>query len=201
MPTAAIIAIIVVVLLVLWAVVGGGRRDKAVAAARRKAAEVEKHAAADPDWGLMHEAAEFGITLDIPADQVTAPGQAAGRFTGSMMRVETYGQINRRVTATRLALIGVFALAATKQQDDRELYLTVEGDGFQIAARVEAALTPVAREFAAAYNTRSGALTSTANGSSSGGVAGQLAELGRLHDDGKLSDDEFAAAKAQLLAQ
>jgi hypothetical protein len=42
--------------------------------------------------------------------------------------LEEYGQLRERVTATRLAALGVFALASKKKVDDRELMLIVETD-------------------------------------------------------------------------
>lgn len=48
-------------------------------------------------------------------------------LAGATARVETAGQIERRVTAARLVALGVFAFAAKKNRDDRDLFLTVEG--------------------------------------------------------------------------
>ena len=193
-----VIGLLIVTALVYWAVVGGGNRDKDLLRIREETAAFQRRAKDDPDWAFTEHAKTLGLTIDLPADTVTAPGQADGRFTGSLLRVETLGQINRRVTLTRVALVGIFALAAQKKEDDRELYLTVEGDGFQIAVRVEPQYAEGARRFAAAYNTRSGGLAKT-DPTATAGIASQLADLGRMHAAGQLTDDEFATAKAQLL--
>lgn len=56
----------------------------------------------------------------------TANGEVVD-LTGAVARVETTGELRRRVTVTRLAATGVFALAAKKKVDDRTVFLTVEG--------------------------------------------------------------------------
>lgn len=200
MPPAAIVGIIVVVLLILWAVVGGGNRDKQVAEARKNAAAFQQRAAVEPEWALTESARSFGLTLDLAADQISAPGQAAGRFAGSRLDVETLGDLGRDKTLRNIVLLGVIG-AMMPSKDEREMYLTVVGDGFQLAARVPAQLGEQARQFAAAYNTRSGALSAPPRSAPAGGVAGQLAELGRMQAAGQLTDEEFAAAKARLLSQ
>lgn len=42
------------------------------------------------------------------------------------VRVERAGELDRRVTATRVAALGLLALAAKKKEDTRTDYLTVE---------------------------------------------------------------------------
>ena len=84
-------------------------------------------------------------------------------LAGLTARVEDSGTLNRRITATRLATIGVFALAAKKKQDDREVYLTIEGNDVAIVRTVQFKKTPSAgtqaREFAAKLNMLSRQLT------------------------------------------
>lgn len=46
---------------------------------------------------------------------------------GASARIDTAGEIRRRVTVTRAATMGVFALAARKKVDDEVVYLTIEG--------------------------------------------------------------------------
>ena len=45
------------------------------------------------------------------------------------VRYETAGDLHRRFTATRIALVGVFALAFRKTKDDRTAFVTVDVDG------------------------------------------------------------------------
>lgn len=65
-------------------------------------------------------------------------------------RVETAGQIQERVTATRLLATGIFAFALKKKKDARELYLTVEGDGWGFVVDVDPNKGAQARQFAMA---------------------------------------------------
>lgn len=65
-------------------------------------------------------------------------GQGAAPVAGLRGSVETAGQLRSRYTMTRIATLGIFALAAKKKRDERQLFLTVEGDGvafvFEVAA-------------------------------------------------------------------
>jgi hypothetical protein len=156
---AVFLGIAAVVLLILWAVVGGGKRDKAVSKAKRDAAAFKARAATDPDWALTETARTFGLALDLAADTVTAAEQATGRFSGSTVAVETLGDVDRSQTLRNVVYFGAAGLLVPKK-DGREIYLTVTGDGFQIAARADGDRGDDARRFAATYNTRSGALRS-----------------------------------------
>ena len=71
--------------------------------------------------------------------------------TGAVARVEQAADVQKRVTATRLVALGVFAFAAKKQTG--HVYLTVEGDGFEFMVEVDAKKDSDARKFAAKVNT------------------------------------------------
>lgn len=73
--------------------------------------------------------------------------------TGVTATVDTAGNINRRVTATRLVAVGVFALALKKKQDDREVFLLIDGPDFQWVVDVDPKKAAEARKFAARVNT------------------------------------------------
>ena len=73
-----------------------------------------------------------------------------GPVKGATARVEQGADVAKRVTATRLATLGVFAFAAKKQTG--HVYLTIEGDGIDIAVEVPAKKEADARKFAAKVN-------------------------------------------------
>lgn len=79
-----------------------------------------------------------GLRL-TPTELIEGYGKDAIRHpvAGLTARVEDSGALNRRITATRIVAIGVFALAAKKKQDDREVYLTIEGPTTGILKTVE----------------------------------------------------------------
>ncbi|MBS2962585.1 hypothetical protein KGA66_05970 [Actinocrinis puniceicyclus] len=192
--------VLILVLTILWYVRAGNEADQRAATARAAGAGQQPLGRTDPDHNLAQRAREFGVVLDLAADTVSVAGQARGRFTGSVMRIETEGQLTSRITVTRLVTLGVFALGARKKIDNRELYLTVEGDGFQLVRKIAPTLGDQARRFVAAYNTRSGALAKQP-AAGARDLAGELERLAKLHSDGGLSDREFVVAKARLLAQ
>lgn len=114
--------------------------------------------------------ASFGGLNLTATELIDGLGDAAPRYplAGLTARVEDSGTLNRRITATRLVTIGVFALAAKKKQDDREVYLTIEGPDVAILRTVQFKKTPSAgtqaREFAAQLNLRSRQLAATDGG-------------------------------------
>lgn len=191
-----ILSVIAAALLILWAVVGGTKRDRTVARQRRDAVAFEQRAAQDPDWGLTHSAASFGLALDLAGDTVAAQGQSGGRFTGSRVSVQDAAQVNGDPVLRKMLLFGA-AGAFFPDRDGREVYVTVEGDGFALVTRVGGSQVDGVRRFAAVWNTRSGALDRSAV--AGGDVASWLAELGRMHGAGRLTDAEFTAAKEKLL--
>lgn len=92
--------------------------------------------------------------LDGALGTIMVDGQG-GSVRGVVATVETAGDIDRRITATRLVLAGPFALAWRKKKDERELYLLVEGESFSLVARIDQTKGTEARQFAAAVNTAS----------------------------------------------
>jgi hypothetical protein len=70
---------------------------------------------------------------------------------GVSARVERGADLEKRVTATRLVTMGVFALAA-KKRTGGEAYLTIEGPDFFWTITVDPKTQPDAREFAAKVN-------------------------------------------------
>lgn len=178
-----------------------------------RAAALDARLEAEAPTRFLEQARAFGIILSLDEDLVGVARQATGRFSGSVVRVETSGQIRGRVTATRVALLGMFALAAQKKVDERQLFLTIEGDGFQCVVQVDPSKSAAAREFAARYNTMAAGGTDGDGGlvardpvqdavpvaAPTANLVDQLSQLVALRDAGALSDEEFAAAKAQLL--
>lgn len=90
-----------------------------------------------------------GVTFD---GQTVTAGNEGGPVRGATARVETSGDIQRRITATRLVLTGPFALAFRKKKDHRTLYLTIEGRGWSIVREVKPKEEGNARRLAAAVN-------------------------------------------------
>jgi hypothetical protein len=125
-----------------------------------------------------------------------------GALKGARATIETSGEIEKRITATRLATTGVFALALRKKKDNRQLFLTVEGDGFAFVVDVDPKQEKPAREFAAKINAAAGPPVTTsvsAPDSPAPSASDQLRELSQLRDDGIISPGEFDAKKAEIL--
>lgn len=81
---------------------------------------------------------------------------AGGPIAGARAIVETAGQLRSRMTMTRLAMIGPFALAAKKKIDERELYIYIDGaEGWQLMAKVDPKRSEEARRWVTEFNNRS----------------------------------------------
>ena len=89
-------------------------------------------------------------SVTLTASTITH-GATTGPVQGAVARVEQAADVQKRVTATRLIALGVFAFAAKKQTG--HVYLTIEGDGYEIAVEVPAKRETAARKFAAKVNT------------------------------------------------
>jgi hypothetical protein len=98
----------------------------------------------------LRELAFYGVQINGDGT-ITNRGQTVP-MAGANARVESAGQIQSRITATRLVTTGVFAFAFKKKNDDRELYLTIEGPGFGWVVSVSPNVGMQARQFAATLN-------------------------------------------------
>ena len=74
-----------------------------------------------------------------------------GPVKGAVARVEQGADIQRRVSLGRMAATGLLALRHKKLTG--HVFLTIEGDGFDIAVEVPAKKEADARKFAAKVNT------------------------------------------------
>lgn len=149
-----------------------------------------------------------GVTLK---DGRIESRQGGGPVAGARATIESAGEIQRRITASRLVLTGPLALAWRKKRDLRELYLTVEGNGFGFTVRVDPKLGLAARQFAATVNAESSKWTGVdaeleraqtsipAPAPAGEDVADRLRKLAELRDEGILTDEELAQQKAAVL--
>jgi hypothetical protein len=159
--------------------------------------------------------------IEVMDDRIVSR-QGSGPIAGASARVETAGQISSRISASRVAILGPFALLARKKVDQRELYLTVEGTGFSIVEKLDPKYDgEAARRFAARINAAASANSvrvqqvapsqppappiasppvSAALPLRPPSVADELMKLAELRNNGILTVDEFEAEKAKLLA-
>jgi hypothetical protein len=89
--------------------------------------------------------------VKLTSDEIRYKNEG-GPLTGARATVDYAGDIERRITASRLLLTGPFALAFRKKKDHREVYLTVEGQGFAFVVEIDPKKGGDARKFAAKIN-------------------------------------------------
>lgn len=106
--------------------------------------------AANKVKGLGADASFGGV---IVKDGTITHGKESVPLAGARLTVESEGEVDKRITATRLVLTGPLALAWRKKKDKRELYLTVENDGAMFVVGVDPKEGLAARQFAAKVNT------------------------------------------------
>jgi hypothetical protein len=88
------------------------------------------------DFGRMRrEAKKYGFTLDRDGTVTDRQDRRnTGHVSTARAAVETEGAIRDRFTVTRMVVLGVFALAFKKKTNDKQVFLTVSGDGFDFIA-------------------------------------------------------------------
>lgn len=142
---------------------------------------------------------------------------------GVTASVETAGAIARYADVAKIATAGALFgragvfMAATgpdKKVDDRELYLYVRGVRHHWVAQIDPDRGELARQFASNVNTASQKLRPSPTSAPAqpprpaparlstaapNDITSQLKSLSELHAAGKLSDEEFRAAKAKAL--
>lgn len=147
---------------------------------------------------------KLGMTAVIDAEngRLVTPKDSYP-LAGARAVVETGGQIEKRVTATRLILTGPFALGLRKKNDSRTLYLLVEGDGWAVTEQLKPRMEAQARSFAAQLNAIASSLRPTGDSAASDGgdPLEALQRLGELRDQGVITADEFDTKKAELLGR
>ena len=139
----------------------------------------------------------FGIA--VTADALTSPW-GGGPIQGARAAIETAGAISERPRLLALATLGVAGLAFRKKQDNRELYLTVEGAGYGFVVPLPPERINAARAFAVRLNgiaAAQPAIATAADGPPD--PLAQLRTLGDMHAEGLITDEEFAAKRAEIL--
>lgn len=136
---AVIIATVIIVAGICWVGYKAGRRERQF----------------DRKIGTITRFDDVAVTATRLVYRVGRRTQAHP-LAGVRAHVESVGQLTTRITATRLATIGVFALALRKRADDRSVFLTIEGPGVavvrEIPVRANPGIQKAARGFAAAVN-------------------------------------------------
>jgi hypothetical protein len=123
----------------------------------------------------------------------------------------TDGEDSSRFTATRIAALGPFALAAKKHKHSALVVISTTDGDFLVevskmtAVELRARLTHYIKQVETTAPTPpvmlADAAEPPAEAQSSPDAMGQLRQLGELHDAGVLTDEEFGAKKAELLSR
>lgn len=149
----------------------------------------------------------FSVFALYPDRIVKVHGQDSGShpLAGVSAQVETAEELRRRVTVTRMLATGLFAFALKKKAGGTS-YLTIEGSGFAWVEEVDRKGKGDAVKFAAKVRGAAAGVEAATppgpaavQGAPAIDVADQLRKLSELHAKGILTDEEFAAKKADLL--
>lgn len=120
-----------------------------------------KERAADQRMGIINRFGDIGLTRTHLVDGMRSAARAYP-LAGLRARVEDAGQLTSRITVTRLALTGPFALALRKKADHRSVFLTIEGPGVAIVREIPERGNPgvarIARTFASRVNAQAMAI-------------------------------------------
>ncbi len=139
-----------------WRAWSDGRQDRAAERALTRQADAVTQMREKRLRSLADSAARLGIKIDARNGVVASAKErhAMGSIQGASAVVESAGQVQQRITATRLLAVGVFALAIPKKTSDRVVFIVIEGEGFafsvEVPSRREADAHRWVREFNAA---------------------------------------------------
>jgi hypothetical protein len=145
------------------------------------------------------------ITL-TPEGQISSPN-GGGSVAGANARVESSG--NRAIASRRTMMRTVTPLAVLGQKkmtsDTRQCFLVIEGRGWALTQPLPVDFEGAARSFAAKVNAAAAAAAAEPADVAGAGpaidITEQIQKLAALKDQGILTEDEFAAKKAELLAR
>lgn len=116
-----------------------------------RAVQIDKTRAKNKADGVVAFIGDVRLTNDA-----LLVGENRYPLTGLHATVEDSGSVNRRLTLTRLATLGVAAVAIPKKLDDRDVYVTIEGPGVAVVRVMHVRKVPnaggIARQFAARLN-------------------------------------------------
>lgn len=120
------------------------------------------------------------------------------------LSVDGPDEVRRRVTATRILGMGIFAWSAKKKEPESYLIIeTADGEGiFTLRTslyELRAKLAPAIAQLAARSQPSPNSAYSAPATAAEPDVLDQIQKLGQLHDAGVLTQEEFDAKKAALL--
>jgi hypothetical protein len=129
----------------------------------------------------------------------------SGPLVGARADVDTGGSLTRRPRIGYVLAFGVLGLAASKTVDQRELYLSVEGQAFGFAIQLPPWRVTEARSFASQLNgAQVGAVAQAPAVAATSGPADpfeQVRKLAELRDAKLISNDQFEAKRAEILSR
>ena len=152
---------------------------------------------------------EDGIRLSLHKFTIRK-GFEQKELAGVSARVESGSDLQSRITVTRLLAFGVFALALKKKKGG-EKYVTIEGPDFVWIAEAGRQQIKDAYSFVASVNDAvtkyippepsDNTTSETADVQPVESVldTDQLVQLSQLHEQGALTDEEYASAKKKIL--
>lgn len=128
-------------------------------------------------------------------------------ISGAEAEFQHGASLGGRVTLTRVALTGIFALGLKK--DRSKVYIAVQlADGQQVLIEGKAKEEKQARRFAnqiqqtaSHYESKRPVVPSTPTSGATDDPIEQIKKLADLRDAGVLTEDEFAAKKAEILGR
>jgi hypothetical protein len=144
--------------------------------------------------GALHATAEGLFYKALLGSKVTIPWNV-------IQGIEVTTESKRRVTAGRVVSMGIFSLAAKKNETFAYIHVQDANTVWSFAAKTTqakmlAAMKPVLDAFQSRTQTQTEIPPHVQQQIS---VADELAKLANLRDSGVLSEDEFSTAKSKLL--
>lgn len=117
----------------------------------------------------------------------------------SELEVEGPDAIQKRITASRLLMTGVFAFAFKKKTGEAFAFIAFKDNREAIVLKFPKKSEPEIKAFFASFKSRISSEIATPSESQTDNSVEQLTKLGELFEKGLIDETEFKASKAKIL--
>ncbi len=117
----------------------------------------------------------------------------------SELEVEGPDSIQKRITASRLILTGVFAFAFKKKTGEAFLFISFKDERTPVIFKFPKKSEPELKAIFAPYRSKIAGTVSSGSPISEIDSVAQLTKLGELFEKGLIDEAEFKASKAKIL--
>jgi len=142
------------------------------------------------------------VTLSVSGIEIAESWKAFNTYSWdevSELEIEGPDAIQKRITASRLLMTGVFAFAFKKKTGEAYVFIGFKDNREAIVLKFPKKSEPEIKAFFASYKSRITTAPMTTPAGQIDNSVDQLTKLGELFEKGLIDEAEFKASKAKIL--